>query len=118
VSDADKPQDSRFFRKPLEVKQMIELQEMVGVGALKFVPDAVIPLAIEALDRTNPSFSPHATSQDNLTAENDSLRLLLEQPVIDAKTLLAQAGIDAKVREAADKFRHPHDTFSGTAVEW
>ncbi len=54
VSDADKPTDSRFFRKPLEVKQMIaELQEMVGVGSLKIVPDAVIPLAIEALDRTN-----------------------------------------------------------------
>src|SRR4030081_528911 len=36
LSDADKPADSRFFGKPLEVKQMIaELQEMVGEGALK-----------------------------------------------------------------------------------
>jgi two-component sensor histidine kinase len=40
-----------------------------------------------------------------LSAENDSLRLLLEQAGIDAKTLLAQAGIDAKEREAADKLQ-------------
>ena len=40
VSDADKPADSRFFGKPLEVKQMIaELQAMVGAGALKIVPE-------------------------------------------------------------------------------
>ena len=106
VADADKPADSRFFCKPLEVKQMIaERQEMVGVGALKIVPDTVIPLAIEALDRATPSYSTHSTSQDDLTAENDSLRLLLEQAGIDAKALLAQAGIDAKVREAADKLQ-------------
>jgi two-component sensor histidine kinase len=106
VTDADKPADSRFFRKPLEEKQMVtELQEMVGAGALKIVPDTDIPLAIEALDRAASGYKPHAISQDNLTAENDSLRLLLEQAVIDAKTLLAQAGIDAKVREAADKLQ-------------
>jgi two-component sensor histidine kinase len=40
-----------------------------------------------------------------LSAENDSLRLLLEQAGIDAKTLLIQAGIDAKEREAADKLQ-------------
>ena len=40
-----------------------------------------------------------------MTAENDSLRLLLEQAAIDAKALLAQAGIDAKEREAADKLQ-------------
>ena len=56
LSDADKPADSRFFGKPLEVKQMIaELQEMVGAGALKIVPEAVIPLAVDALGRTKPS---------------------------------------------------------------
>lgn len=85
LSEMDKPANSRFFGKPLEAKQMIaELQEMVGVGALKTVPDA---------------------AQETLTAENDSLRLLLEQAVIDAKVLLAQAGIDAKEREAADKLQ-------------
>src|SRR6476661_4417828 len=49
VSDADAPADSRFFGKPLEVKQMIaELQAMVGAGALKILPEAAIPLAVEA----------------------------------------------------------------------
>jgi two-component sensor histidine kinase len=46
-----------------------------------------------------------STSQESLTAENDSLRGLLEQAGIDAKMLLAQAGIDAKEREAADKLQ-------------
>ena len=49
--------------------------------------------------------TPVDTSEQILTAENDSLRLLLEQAEIDAKVLLAQAGIDAKEREAADKLQ-------------
>jgi two-component sensor histidine kinase/CheY-like chemotaxis protein len=103
LSDSDKPADSRFFGKPLEMKQMIaELQEMVGTGKLKIVPDEAIPLAVEALTRPKPA---GIGSAQALTAENDSLRLLLEQAVIDAKTLLAQAGIDAKEREAADKLQ-------------
>jgi two-component sensor histidine kinase/CheY-like chemotaxis protein len=94
LSDADAPADSRFFGKPLDAKQMIaELQEMVGVGALKIVPEAALPPSMEALARAG------------LAAENDSLRLLLEQAVIDADALLAQAGIDAKEREAADKLQ-------------
>jgi two-component sensor histidine kinase len=44
-------------------------------------------------------------TQESLTAENDSLRLLLEQAGVDARGLLAQAGIDAKEREAADKLQ-------------
>jgi two-component sensor histidine kinase len=40
-----------------------------------------------------------------LSAENDNLRLLLEQAGIDAQTLLAQAGIEAKEREAAEKLQ-------------
>src|SRR6266550_89045 len=49
LTDAERPADSRFFGKPLEVKQMIaELQEMVGTGALKVVPETAIPLAVEA----------------------------------------------------------------------
>ena len=107
VSDADKPADSRFFGKPLEVKQMIhELQDMVGKGALKIVPDAAIPLAVQALNKPKQATILHpSAAQESLTAENDSLRLLLEQAVIDAKVLLAQAGIDAKEREAADKLQ-------------
>jgi two-component sensor histidine kinase/DNA-binding response OmpR family regulator len=104
LSDSDKPANSRFFGKPLEMKQMIaELQEMVGAGKLKIVPDEVIPLAVEALTRPKPVGT--GSSAQALTAENDSLRLLLEQAVIDAKALLAQAGIDAKQREAADKLQ-------------
>jgi two-component sensor histidine kinase/CheY-like chemotaxis protein len=106
LSDADRPADSRFFGKPLEVKQMIaELQEMVGAGALKIVPEAAIPLAIEALIKKPARTVFRSVAQDVLTAENDSLRLLLEQAGIDAKALLAQAGIDAKEREAADKLQ-------------
>jgi CheY-like chemotaxis protein len=91
--DIDKPAESRFFGKPLEVKRMIaELQEMVGVGALKIVPGHASKVTSSA-------------AQEFLTAENDSLRLLLEQAGVHAKALLAQAGIDAKEREAADKLQ-------------
>jgi two-component sensor histidine kinase len=45
------------------------------------------------------------SSQEVLTAENVSLRLLLTQAEVNAQTLLAQAGIDAKEREASDKLQ-------------
>jgi two-component sensor histidine kinase/CheY-like chemotaxis protein len=106
LADKDRPADSRFFGKPLDVKQMIaELQEMVGRGALKIVPEEVIPIAVEALTRTKPSSTSRSVPQDVLSVENDGLRLLLEQARIDGKALLAQAGIDAKKREAADKLQ-------------
>jgi two-component sensor histidine kinase len=127
LSDADKPVDSLFFGKPLVVKQMIaELRAMIGVGALKIVPEVVLPLAAEAPAETHQANTHRAATQEGLTAENDSLRLLLEQDSatqegltaendslrllleqagIDAKALLAQAGIDAKEREAADKLQ-------------
>jgi two-component sensor histidine kinase/ActR/RegA family two-component response regulator len=93
LADTDKPARSRFFGKPLDEKRMIaELQDMVGAGALKIVP-------------TPDGMLSHSAAQDFLTAENDSLRLLLEQAGIDAKALLAQAGIDASKREAADKLQ-------------
>jgi two-component sensor histidine kinase/ActR/RegA family two-component response regulator len=102
-SEDDKPADSRFFGKPIEVEQMIaELKDMVGRGALRVVPEAAIPLAVGVLAKNGKGAS---SAQDSLTAENDSLRLLLEQASIDAKALLAQAGIDAKEREAADKLQ-------------
>src|SRR5436305_7154388 len=88
LSDTDKPADSRFFSKPLEVRQMItELQEMVGAGALKIIPDVPIPLAVEARAETKPAGTLlRSADQEVLTAENDSLRLWLEQPGIDAKS--------------------------------
>src|SRR5215208_6715322 len=43
LSDGDRPEDSRFFGKPLVVKQMIgELQQMVGAGTLKILPGAAM----------------------------------------------------------------------------
>ena len=111
LTDKDRPADSRFFGKPLEVKQMIAaMQDMMGKGALKIVPDDISTLIEKALhpELNGKTIRPGltgATSQEFLTAENDSLRLLLEQAGIDAKVLLAQAGIDAKEREAADKLQ-------------
>ena len=110
LSDADKPADSRFFGKPLDVKHMIaEMQDMIGNGSLKVVPDDIAVLIAKA---AHPELNGYAhrsgsagSTKEVLTAENDSLRLLLEQAGIDAKVLLAQAGIDAKEREAADKLQ-------------
>ena len=106
LSDADKPANSVFFEKPLVVKQMIsELRAMVGAGALDIVPEVVLPVAVDAPRETAPVDALRPATQEDLTAENDTLRLLLERAGIDAKVLLAQAGIDAKEREAADKLQ-------------
>jgi two-component sensor histidine kinase/CheY-like chemotaxis protein len=106
-SDAERPADSLFFGKPLGVEQMTaELQAMVGAGALTIVPNATAWPADQALQTTAPnSPSPRSSQELALAAENDSLRLLLEQAGIDAKTLLVQSGIDAREREAADKLQ-------------
>jgi two-component sensor histidine kinase len=45
------------------------------------------------------------SAQEVLTAENVSLRLLLTQAKLSAETLLAQAGVDAKEREVADRLQ-------------
>ncbi len=110
-SETEKPVNSRFYGKPLGVKKMIaELQEMLGEGTLRIVPAdiskllAVLP-RVETPNHAGPAGSNIDTSKESLTAENDSLRLLLEQAGIDAQVLLAQAGIDAKEREAADKLQ-------------
>jgi two-component sensor histidine kinase len=106
-TDAEKPADSRFFGKPLGVEKMIsELRAMIGTGALKIIiPDAMLP-PDEVFEREEPvNALPLSAHEAVLSAENDSLRLLLEQAGIDAEVLLAQAGIDAKEREAADKLQ-------------
>jgi two-component sensor histidine kinase/DNA-binding NarL/FixJ family response regulator len=117
LTDADRPADSRFYGKPLDVKHMIaELQDMMGKGVLKIAPNDIAALITKASHPESMSHSESirkaarlgsspATAQEFLSAENDSLRLLLEQAGIDAKVLLAQAGIDAKEREAADKLQ-------------
>src|ERR1700760_391133 len=106
-SDAERPADSRFFGKPLGVEQMVgELQAMVGAGALKIISKVSLEPADEALGAVEPiGPAPRSAQEAVLSAENDSLRLLLEQAGIDAQTLLVQAGIDAREREAADKLQ-------------
>jgi two-component sensor histidine kinase len=85
-SDDERPLDSRFFGKPLSMQRMVtEMQSIVS--------------------SESQVQQPRSAQEAVLSAENDSLRLLLEQAGIDAKTLLAQAGIDAKEREAADKLQ-------------
>src|SRR5450759_807135 len=50
LTDNDKPTDSRFFGKPLDVKQIIaEMQDMMGKGSLKIVPDDISTLIANAL---------------------------------------------------------------------
>ncbi|MEA2899888.1 MAG: hypothetical protein QOJ84_5503 [Bradyrhizobium sp.] len=107
LTDADKPIDSRFFGKPLDVKHMVaQMQDMMGKGSLEVIPGDVAALITKASNGKAARSGPNGpASQEFLTAENDSLRLLLEQAGIDAKVLLAQAGIDAKEREAADKLQ-------------
>src|SRR5277367_4433082 len=81
---------------------------MIGSGVVKIAHDVAALIATaphpESNGKSARSGSP-GTTQEFLTAENDSLRLLLEQAGIDAEVLLAQAGIDAKEREAADKLQ-------------
>src|SRR6202163_704859 len=49
LTDNDKPPDSRFFGKPLGVKQMIaEMHDMMGKGSLKIAPDDVSALIAKA----------------------------------------------------------------------
>ncbi|MEO6199200.1 MAG: HWE histidine kinase domain-containing protein [Sphingomicrobium sp.] len=134
VTDADKPDDSKFFPKPLEIEQMIrELQDMVGKGELKVLPSLVAaedPLTkenkelryqlqqagihAEALllktvldtEKQQLIIDENQPFQDALTTENDSLKLALEQAGIDATALLVQSGIEAEERDAADKLQH------------
>ena len=106
-SDAERPADSRFFGKPLGVEQMItELQAMVGAGALRIVPNATdwpADRALHSMETVDPSS--RSAQEAVLSAENDSLRLLLEQAGTDAQALLIQAGIEAEQRDAADKLQ-------------
>jgi two-component sensor histidine kinase len=109
LDEGERPADSRFFGKPMKAKHMItELQDMIGQGSLTIIDGGSAGFAANGAkvqQRAIASIAVAAPSQQSLTAENDSLRLLLQQANIDAKVLLAQAGIDAKEREAADKLQ-------------
>lgn len=106
-TDAEKPTDARFFGKPLSSEKMVlQLQSMVGFGHLKPPPNAAIQNISED-PQSVPANSTLLRSPQEvlLLAENDSLRLMLDQANIDAESLLANAGIEAKEREAADKLQ-------------
>lgn len=108
--ESEKPLNSRFFGKPLDVKTMIsEMQEMMGKGLLEIVPRQITDLnpVVSKLKATKSPREPESdkAGQSVLSAENDSLRLLLEQAAINAELLLTQAGIEAKEREAAEKLQ-------------
>ncbi len=103
VADEDKPANSRFFGKPVaDAKMIAVLQAMIGAGTLAIMSEPSIALREEPNDKIVEGLF---AEQEVLSAENDSLRHLLEQASLDAETLLAQAGIDAKEREAADKLQ-------------
>src|SRR6204780_4669451 len=99
-TNTERPANSPFYGKPLAVKKMIaELQEMMGEGTLRIIPDDISKLLatiprIETPRHVGPAASNSLAYNEVLTAENNSLRLLL-----------AQAGIDAKERETADKLQ-------------
>src|SRR5688500_3603834 len=70
ISGEDKPAESRFFGKPLEMKQMIaELQDMVGAGALRIFHDSTAPLVL--------GIQPLYAEHDALAADNDLIRMLI-----------------------------------------
>lgn len=134
VTDDDKPEDSKFFPKPLEIQQMIlELQEMVGSGALEVLPSlsaengsltkenrelryqlqqagahakALLLKTVSDTEAQQLIIDENQPLQDALTVENDSLKLALEQAGIDATALLVQAGIEAEERDAAGKLQN------------
>ncbi len=133
ITDSEKPEDSKFFPKPLEIQQMIlELQEMVGSGALKVLPTlsaengsltkenselryqlqlagahakALLLKTVLDTEKQQLIIDENQPLQDALTTENDSLKLALEQAGIDARALLVQAGIEAEERSAAGKLQ-------------
>ena len=134
VPDSDKPEASRFFPKPLEIQQMVlELQAMVGSGALKVLPTlsaengsltkenkelryqlqqagvhakALLLKTVLDTEKQQLIIDENQPLQDALTTENDSLKLALEQAGIDATALLVQAGIEAEERDAALKLQN------------
>jgi two-component sensor histidine kinase len=75
-------------------------KDMSGTGQM------VISVGMLRIDPGTPDLTADLTPpQEFLAAENVSLRLLLTQAELDAQALLAQAGIDAKEREASDKLQ-------------
>ena len=106
-SDAERPADSRFFGKPLGVEQMIaELQAMVGEGALEDRCRTRPRCRRRARWRRTPSVHLHAPPRRPCCRRRTTASACCwSRPASTPRLLLAQAGIDAKEREAADKLQ-------------
>lgn len=105
-TDAERLTDARFFGKPLSSEKMVlQLQSMVGFGDLKPLATAAVQNVGDDLHSVPASPISRSPQESIWLAENDSLRLMLEQANMDAKGLIANAGIEAKEREAADKLQ-------------
>src|SRR5438045_7943729 len=72
--EKDRPANSRFFGKPVEVQQMIaELQGMIGQGSLKIIPSEISAGTDRAPRETTAPAAPDA-AQQMLTTETSTLR--------------------------------------------
>src|SRR3954471_15656500 len=70
--EADRPTDSRFFAKPVEVQHMTaELQDMIGQGSLEIIPGDVAGRRNEG-DASQPAPATDDNSRQTLSAENES----------------------------------------------
>ncbi len=59
LTDDDRPADSRFFGKPLDVKHMIaELQDMIGNGVLEIAKDVAALITAPHPDSSSPTIRP------------------------------------------------------------
>lgn len=94
-SEAERPAESKFFRKPIDLLKLVPaMQAMVRDNG-----ETLEGLSSGGGSSDEPRSE--SGSSDALQAENHGLRLLLEQASVDAANLLEQAGIEAEERAAA-----------------
>ncbi|MBR0995498.1 response regulator [Bradyrhizobium japonicum] len=106
LANSKKPTDSRFIGKPLDVKTMIHaLQDMMGKGSLEIVPPQIRDLTPVVSKLISARPGQQDAMQSALTAENDSLRLLLDQASINAEKLLIQVGLQEQERATGDQLQ-------------
>jgi two-component sensor histidine kinase/DNA-binding NarL/FixJ family response regulator len=102
-SESERPAQSRFFGKPINLDKMIPAMRAMLLGA-GTGPDDAHPERPDDASTLGSARSGSASSEA-LSAENDVLRFLLEQASVDAAKLLAQAGIEAEQRATANELQ-------------
>jgi CheY-like chemotaxis protein len=130
-SDAETPEDSRFFGKPPSVEQMItELQAMVGAGALQKQPGRQT-LSFQRAECQDYLGSRHCVCDDVQRAvhQHDQVWSLVRSHGprgnrMDDRRIEAKASpcLDGKRRSAgrasnAPKLRHPNDGVSRPTID-